>query len=168
MEEDLIVERRAGVVRLIQADKLLDELAGSDRPPKVRRAATCGSETPLAELLDRAPGRVRRALSGRSSIEAYAVMGRDERPVVFTDNIRRLLQAWGSRVQETARFVDFELRETDDPSVYFDVRVRDGLPHASPVQVYLECRSGDRREQEVAKQVRASILKELEPAVQSK
>lgn len=161
MEEDLIVERREGTIRLIQVDKLLDELAASYRPPKVRRAATCGSEAPLAQLLGLAPSGVRRALSGRSSIEAYAVMGRDEPPVVYTDSIRRLLKAWGGRVQETVRFVDFELKETDAASVYFDTRESDGLPYASPIEAYLECRTGDKREQVVGEQVRSLILREL-------
>ena len=170
MDEDLIVERREGAIRLLQPDKLLDELAASFRPPKIRRTASCGSESSLAELLGRAPAGVRRALSGRSSIETYAVMGRgrDERPVVYTDSIRRLLKAWGDRVRETARFVDFELQETEEASAYFDARLREGLPFASPIQVYVECRSGDKREQEVAEQVRSLILRELGEADRAK
>lgn len=103
----------------------------------------------------------RSALSGRSSIEAYAVMGRDEPAVIFTDAMDRLMEAWGDRIQETSRFIDFELRETNDPTVYFDVRVKQGLPYASPIQVFLECSSGDKRERETAQQVRELILRDL-------
>ena len=89
-------------------------------------------------------------------------MGRDEKPVVFTDRLDRLLEAWGDRVQETSRFIDFELQETDDPTVFFGLRVKQGLPYASPVQVFLECSSGDKRERETAGQVREAILRELQ------
>ncbi|WP_153559407.1 hypothetical protein [Roseimaritima sediminicola] len=49
----------------------------------------------------------------------------------------------------------------DDPTVFFDARPRDGLPYASPVQVFLECSAGDKREQETAQQVMDRILGEL-------
>ena len=88
-------------------------------------------------------------------------MGRQEWPVLYTTNIDRLIRTWGEGVEETSRFIDFELRETDDPTVYFDVRMRENLPYASPIQVFLECSSGDKRERETALQVKDLILREL-------
>ena len=49
-----------------------------------------------------------------SGLTDYAVMGRDEVPIIYTENIRRLLDAWGNGAKETSRFADFELAETDD------------------------------------------------------
>ena len=64
-----------------------------------------------------------------------------------------VLRKWGKKVEQTSRFVDLELQQTDDPTVFFDARPRDGLPYASPVQVFLECSAGDKHEQETAQQV---------------
>jgi hypothetical protein len=55
-------------------------------------------------------------------------MGRQEWPVIYTPNIDKLVKIWGSSVEPTSRFVDFDLRETDDPTVYFDVRIEQTLP----------------------------------------
>jgi hypothetical protein len=161
MEEDLIVERRDGEIQLLQADKLLLKMAESFRPPKIRRKATYSTQEAIGELLGKTPSNVRVVLSGRSSVGEYAVMGRDEPPVVFTDNIDGLLEVWKQLIQQTSRFVDFELQETDDPTVYFDARDKNGLPYASPIQVFLECWTGDKRERETAEQVRDLILKQL-------
>ena len=64
-------------------------------------------------------------LTGKSSLDAYAVMGRDEWPVFYTRSIDRLIDVWGNKVEETSRFIDLELRQTDDPTVYFDVRMKE-------------------------------------------
>ena len=85
-------------------------------------------------------------------------MGRDDVPVIYTDNITRLLDAWGDGAKETTRFADFELAETDDATVFFDARPVNGLPYASPIQAYVECKTGDKREKETADQVARVIL----------
>ena len=61
-------------------------------------------------------------------------------------------------LEETSRFPNVELLETDEDFVYFDMR--DNLA-ASPVQTYLELARGDKREQETAEQVRKAILQPL-------
>ena len=124
---------------------------------------TAEGQIPIARLsLDRLfQGKERMVLSGVSSIENYAVMGRQEWPVIYTPNINKLIKIWGSNVEETSRFVDLELRETDDPTVYFDARIKQNLPYASPIQVFLECSAGDKRERETALQVKELILREL-------
>ena len=79
----------------------------------------------------------------------------------FVQCIDRLIDCWGKTVEETSRFVDLELRETEDPTVYFDARMIEDVPHSSPVQVFLEYSSGDKREREVAKQVKDLVLGKL-------
>jgi hypothetical protein len=100
-------------------------------------------------------------LTGSSSIENYAVMGRQDWPVLYTPDAEELLKIWGDNVEQTSRFVDLELRQTDDPTVYFDARLKQNLPYASPIQVFLECSAGDKRERETALQVKELILREL-------
>ena len=160
MEEDIIIARGRAEIRLVQPDKLLEKLAESYVPPIVRTKLSCSSKQPLEKLVGSIPSQQQLALSGRSSIKAYAVMGRDEYPVLYTYSIKSLLEQWKDNVEETSRFVDFELQETNDPTVYFDLRIKENLPYASPVQVYLECASGDKREKETAQQIREVILRE--------
>ena len=182
LESDLIVDRTPNGLRLRQPDKLLEKLAESYADPKTTRTATLAiqrlplttkgnqltagdlklnSRLPLSTLLSEGPRQTSLVLTGKSSIENYAVMGRQEWPVLYTTNIDRLILAWGEKVEETSRFVDFELRETDDPTVYFDVRMKENLPYASPTQVFLECSAGDKRERETALQVKDLIIREL-------
>lgn len=160
-ESDLIVDRTADEIRLRQADKLLEKLSASYQEAKVTRTFTCSSSEPIEKLVAAVPGRSNLVLTGRSSTDAYAVMGRDEWPVFYTRDIDRLLEAWSSKMEQTTRFIDLELRQTDDPTVYFDARFKEDLPYASPVQVFLELSAGDKREREAAAQVRDFILREL-------
>jgi hypothetical protein len=172
MESDLIVDRTQAGIRLRQPDKLLKQLAESYKSPRISKTMTLRLNgprgNPPGEGLPRKPSiedlfltKEPMVLSGTSSIENYAVMGRQEWPIIYTQNIDKLVRMWGNSVEPTSRFVDFELCETDDPTVYFDLRVRQNLRYASPVQVFLECSAGDKREQETAVRVRDLILREL-------
>jgi hypothetical protein len=67
---------------------------------------------------------------------------------------------------QSDRFPNLELIETEDETVYFDAWQKDNFWWASPVQVYLELMSGDKRDQETAEQVRSLLLTDLEPVRQ--
>jgi hypothetical protein len=67
---------------------------------------------------------------------------------------------------QSDRFPNLELIETEDETVYFDARQKDNFWWASPVQVYLELMTGDKRDQETAEQVRSFLLRDLEPVRQ--
>jgi hypothetical protein len=161
MESDLITARGPDGIRLLQPDKLLEALAASYIPPKITRSVTLASDKSLSEMVRSAPVKTRLVLSGQSSIAAYAVMGRSDWPVLYTPNVRSILRAWAPAVQETSRFVDLQLCQTDDPTVYFDARPKHDLPYASPAQVFLECSAGDKREQETGREVAAMIVREV-------
>ena len=172
MESDLIVDRTGQGLRLRQPEKLLQQLTGSYTTPRISKTMTLRiNSLPIDAKSQKLAARSSleklfqikelMVLSGTSSIENYAVMGRQEWPIIYTPNIDKLVKTWGAKVEPTSRFVDFELRETDDPTVYFDVRIKQNLPYASPIQVFLECSTGDKREQEIALQVKDLILREL-------
>jgi hypothetical protein len=108
---------------------------------------------------------VRTVLTGQSSTDRYAVMGREEPVRFYTDSSVTLLGTLGSEFTAGERFANVELIETDDPTAYFDARRRGELPFASPIQTYLELASGEKREQETAEQVRGLILDELRQSI---
>jgi len=63
---------------------------------------------------------------------------------------------------QTDRFPNLEIVETETEFFYFDSRKEKGFFWASPVQVYLELMTGDKRDRETAEQVRDFILKDTE------
>ena len=166
LEDDLVVSRESGRIRLIQPDKLLELLAREYHSPKVSRDFL--GKTPLAndrlsQTLASVAERegVRLALTGASSVPQYAVMARDEPVTFYCSDLRRLLGRLEPKervLEETARFPNVRVVETDEDIVYFDVRRKRGIPWASPVQTYLELMSGDKRDRETAAQLARELL----------
>jgi hypothetical protein len=165
LEEDLVVGRSAGEIRLLQADKLLEKLSQNYIPPQVRerrRLRVEASGAALLECLSRqlAQQQLPMVATGLSSVGQYAVMQRGELLSVYCPRIGTLLQQLGGQPDD--RFPNLELIETADDRLYFDVREERGFCWASPVQVYLELMAGDQRDRETAIQVRERILRETE------
>ena len=98
--------------------------------------------------------------TGLSSVSWYAVMQRSDILSVYCPRGTALLEQLNG--DESDRFPNFELLETDEQPVYFDVREENDFLWASPVQTYLELMTGDKRDQETADQVRSYLLNKLE------
>jgi hypothetical protein len=169
MAEDLIVDRSQGRIALVQPDKLLDVLVENFAPPKPERTARLKTQLPWEDLFRRAQEAVESApklqlvLSGASAQDRYAGGLRADVPVVYVDNLNELKRRIGDAWKPVDRFANLTVIETRDPTPFFDVRRDDGgALFASPVQAYLELAAGgDKRDSEMAQQVRARILRDL-------
>ena len=166
LEEELIVGRRSGEIRLLQQDKLLQALSENYQPPVVTRRflgkTNIGPENLLVKELDWArENRVSLAMTGISSARLYAGTPREPTISFYCSDVASLLERLGSDVREQDRFPDVELLETDDDSVYFDRRLIGGCAFASSLQTYLELARGGKREQETAEQVKLVIWRNL-------
>ncbi|MDP9381366.1 MAG: hypothetical protein M3Q29_14705, partial [Chloroflexota bacterium] len=64
----------------------------------------------------------------------------------------------GVEFQETSRFPNVELIETEDQTVYFDPNEEEGFPWISALQTYLMLAAGGKREQETATQIRSDLV----------
>jgi len=62
---------------------------------------------------------------------------------------------------QSDRFPNLELLETEDETVFFDAREQQNFRWASPIQVYLELMAGDKRDRETAEQLKSFILKNI-------
>jgi hypothetical protein len=62
---------------------------------------------------------------------------------------------------QSDRFPNLELLATEDETVYFDARQEGNFWWTSPVQVYLELMTGDKRDPETAEQLKAVIFKDF-------
>lgn len=165
LEDDLIIERGENV-RLLQADKLLDQLQQNYEAPRtkpIRLKVECAFDQ-LPRLLStkiekRAAPLV---VTGLSSVGRYATMQREEILSLYCPDARRIQSLLAGR--ETDRFPNVELIETGEQPLYFDAQQEAGFYWASPVQTYLELMRGDKRDRETADQVRDYILRRLKDA----
>ena len=94
-----------------------------------------------------------------SSIAQYAVMQRGDLLSIYCPSLERLLELLPG--DQTNRFPNLELIETEEETVYFDARQQGEFWWSSPVQVYLELMSGDKRDQEAAEQVKSLLMKDF-------
>lgn len=164
LEEDLIVERRE-IIRLLQPDKLLEKLSENYVPPNIKeriRFKIPEQGGTLQEMLVKQSQELGLPLvaSGTSSVGQFAVMQRGDLLSVYCPRLEMLLDRLSGN--QSDRFPNLELLETEDETVYFYARQGEGFWWASPVQVFLELMAGDKRDQETAEQVRSYIMKNLE------
>ena len=165
LEDDLIVSRDGGSIRLVQPQKLLDALVKQYESPTI--TARISGKTTL-EIIDFATGLydasqrlvLRIAPTGASSTSAYAVMARSGPTSFYCTDVQALTRdnGLGSMFEETDRFANVQLEETQDDTVYFDIRRDNRALSASPIQTYLELISGDKRDRETAEQVAENLL----------
>ena len=157
LEEDLLVDRK-DTIRLSQPDELLEKLSDNYAPPNVRERVRLKVEQRSVELLWRLSQELSLPLiaTGTSSVSQFAVMQRGEVLFVYCPRLETLLE----RLPESRsdRFPNLELIETEDETVFFDARKQNNFWWASPVQVYLELMSGDKRDRETAEQVKSVLL----------
>jgi len=170
MTDDLIVERDRNRVRLIQPDKLLDMLEKNFTPPKPIRIIRAKLSESLSEFILQANAGTdnpRVVLSGESSQSRYSAGMRADNPVLYSSDLDELRDLLSETCQFTDRFADLTLVETRDATPWLDARTDEsGIVYASPVQTYLELSaSGDKRDREIAEQVRDLILREVEANV---
>ena len=169
LDEDIVIARQKGAaprqkaLKTTQPDKLLELLAENYQGPTIEERltlkASISAEQFLKELEQWAEQTKNRVvLSGSSSTNYYAVMGREPIQSFYCDNVAAVLKKFEGKLKEDARFPDIELMETADDFVYFDQRQN---LVASPIQTYLELMQGDKREKETAQQVKDSIFSKL-------
>ena len=163
LEEELIVGRQSGEIRLLQPEKLLQRLVENYRPPEITQRLIGKSLIPPEGLLLKqsnwaAENGISLVLTGASSVRFYATMAQEDLLSVYCSDVAGLLKCLGPDFREQDRFANLELLETRDELVYLDRRL---CVWASAVQTYLELATSGKRERETAEQVKAVILREL-------
>ncbi len=173
LEADLIVERLEDQIKLIQPEKLLDQLAENYRPSKaierfVGKIAV--DELDVPRVLTDAAKRISSELliTGSASAARYSVLARE--PVVAAycgAPPKEILTASGVSFEETNRFPNIDLTYTNDKLPFFEPAPQDGVNYASALQVYLELMSGDKRQRESAEQVREYLMRTIRQYITS-
>ena len=167
LAEDLLISREGGVIRVIQADGILDALAREYKPPRIadRWIGRCSLEA-MADVLARVQDKMQDPDS-RYALMGYSVAGKSigfaGEPIrsIFTDEpVMQLLTGIDGGIEEGRRFANLEILRTDSDWVYFG-RSQYGGPSVSDVQAYLELANGDKRQKEASLQLRERILANL-------
>jgi hypothetical protein len=175
MAEDLVIERTDRHIRLLQPDKLLDLLRASFVMPRALDAVQLHWKAPVAELFRSAragqagglEAPLRLVMTGASSCARFTAGLRSDAPTLYASDLRELRQRLGKAWKPDDRFADLRVVETDDPSVFLDATDQP-VPQSSAAQAYLELAvSGDRRDREMAEQVRSAILAQVAHAMHS-
>lgn len=165
LEDDLIIRRDGRRSELLDPNELLDRLAANYKPPQAQRRKKYrykkNIRTRFARLAVQINPKCKLIFTGEASVWKYAVMPREAMLQCYCEDISIIENILGEDLEETPRFPNLELIETRDPVVYFGERVVDGIPTASPVQAWLELSTGDKRQQEAAKLIRARIINHL-------
>jgi len=168
LEEDLMIERK-NTIRLLQIDKLLDNLS-KNYSPVISGKKVCiklaDEEESIKQTLWKLSKETGLPLiaTGKSSVSQYAVMQRGDMLSVYCPRIEKIIEAIPGN--QSDRFPNLEIIETEDETVFFDAREQQNFWWASPVQVYLELMAGDKRDRETAEQVKSYILNNLSKELQ--
>jgi hypothetical protein len=161
LEDDLIIARQRGSIRLLQGDKLLEQLAANYQPPKLTQRPVVGRcSLPTEQLLERVrhicdDDDIRLAATGAGSVHMYATMAREPKVSLYCADVATVFNYLSHHIDVTDRFANLELLETQSEIAYFDSLPpsQAPFPWASPLQTYLELMQGDKRDQEAAGQV---------------
>ena len=171
MVEDVLVDRTGGRIALVQPDALLDKLRENFRPPSVRASIRVKVTGPIAALfkqVNEGSAAPRLVLTGTASQHRYAAGMRSDEVAAYCGSLRDIRARAGSMFKETERFADLTIMETGDRTPFFDARTdKPGAACASPVQAFLELAVGDKRDKEMANDIRAAILRETARAMGS-
>ena len=157
LEEELIIERDKQI-KVIQPDRLLDNLLRNFERPKSRlvRQGKLGLMPALTERMNK-NARKSGTIYAANSPTQYTVLPSSESITrLYTSSIEGLLQ--GLEFDTSTRFPDIELVETSDLGVYYDRRQRGELFWTSPLQVYLDLATSGKRERQAAEQIRIDLL----------
>jgi hypothetical protein len=164
LEEDVIISKTKDGIRLLQADKLIERLRKNYQAPKTVEVQRCKivSDGEVAALISKVAINTnsRLVLSGSSSVDFYATMGREPMDIYYCTSIPwKELERLGAKIDKSSRFPNIEFRVTSEEYVYFDARLDDvGRSIASPIQTYLELSTSDKRGQETAQRLEEKIL----------
>jgi len=164
LEDDLIIERGDNI-QLIQPEKLLSKLSENYSPRYNREPIHMkieGNSEMIKKILWEKSQELKLPVvaTGFSSVMKYATMQQDDIFSVFCPHIDELQKILPGSI--TDRFPNIELIETEDEALYFNAQLDNFFRWASPVQVYLELMTGDKRDQEIAEQIKSYIIKQIE------
>ena len=160
LEEELLVSKVGGTIKLQEPLRLLDKLGSQWRKPAIRarEALRLPKDANLAGKLS-SDQSLRWAVTGEASVSQYVVFSQAGPIRIAVSDLQRATRLLGGILEPVPNFADVELLETEEPGFFFQtVTDEKGMRWASRVQAWLELQSGDGRQRDAARDLRSQIL----------
>lgn len=159
LEEDQMISRQGRAIRVLQHDTLLDNLVRNFEgvsPGDTRSYKVNGLLTEVADTIKQRAFELDEdvVVTGIGSASHYTAMAQSPPLPVYC----RRLDLLDGHADLDSRFSNIIIKRMDDAGAYYDTRLENGWPWASPVQSYIELQSGSARDREMADHVRRIIL----------
>jgi len=155
LEQERIVTRALGRIRLVSRESLLEQLQVNYRKGEGRTVLGKCALQPDGIWSRLAESRVLYAATGLSSASRYGLISGLDRQQIYVENLTRAIDLL--MVKPTRLFPNVELVEDSSPVPYFDTRSEGPERWASPVQTWLELSLGEPRERVAALQLRSKL-----------
>ncbi len=163
LEEELIVRKVGGTIKLQDPARLLDKL-GSEWSPIIRerKAFRLGeNDARWASRFSSNPA-LRWAVTGESSAQQYVVFSHGAPLRIAVSNLSQAESLLSGVPESVLGFADLELLETGEPGYFFETSTDEtGIRWASRLQTWLELQSGDARQQAAGRDVKRQVLRGL-------
>jgi hypothetical protein len=159
LEQELIVNRVGGEIKLLDAPRLMQRLRRHYIAPA---SARMSGTTPLVPqsiwdtLSNAGQNGLRAVTTGIGSAGKYKLLSGVDRQSIYVDNLQRAVEIL--QVRPGNAFSNIELLECRKNIVYFDARKDGSIVWASPIQTWVELATSGPREQEVAQQLESMLL----------
>lgn len=161
LEEDVFILRTPEKIKVLKPDELLTRLTNEYRKPPVRselRIQLPAVRSEVANILNESLGANFWIWSGETSSDVYASMVQESSVTIYT-KINPL--ATGLARLSNDRFYNSSVQYISDPLVYF--AATNNL--ASAIQSYIELARSDKRNQEIAEDIRKIVLVPFAPLI---
>jgi hypothetical protein len=162
LEEELIVVKLGGVIKLQDPMRLLDKLGSEWRKPVIgaRKAVRLNEDELSWTNRFSSDTKLRWALTGESSASRYVIFSQGGPRRIAVSDLSSAALLLGGVTEPVPNFADLELFETDEPGFFFETATDErGVRWASRLQTWLELQAGDARQQEAAGDLRCQILR---------
>jgi len=162
LEDERIVHKSAGTIKLADPLRMLDELGVAWSPPVGRRQSLhLSPQVNVAAAFNSAP-LLKWAVTGESSVRRHVTFAQGGPRKIAVSDLELAFSLLDGTPESIPNFATVELLEADEPGFYFGNEVDDdGTRWASPLQTWLELNSGDARQQAAARDLRKQILKQV-------
>jgi hypothetical protein len=164
LEEELIVSKLGGVIKLKDPMRLLDKLGSEWRTPTVHARSAFRLNQDAANWPSRFSSQpeLRWAVTGESSASRHVVFSQSGPRRIAVSDLSRAASLLGGVPEAVPNFADLELIETDEPGFFFETTTdENGMRWASRLQTWLELQAGDARQQAAASDLRRQITQRL-------
>ena len=163
LQEELIVRKVGGTIKLQDPARLLDKL-GSEWSPIIRERKAFRLHENEARWASRLSSNtaLQWAVTGESSAQQYVVFSHGAPLRIAVSNLSQAESLLSGVPESVIGFADLELLETDEPGYFFETLTdATGVRWASRLQTWLELQSGDARQQAAGRDVKRQVLRGL-------